>query len=348
MSNFQQWASGDTAPWTKVNENFEAMAGLSLYAFNKDGSSGLVYGLMGGIFKDTVKAATTTTLADNTTNYVVANLTTGAITDATTTTNWDDEATYARVAKVTTSGGQITAVVDYRHDEFGLFSLIGGAAAASSSAAAFNSATAFDAFGDSITDGTGASSGANEYVSLIASGRGWTATNHGTSGDMVADHADDVFAESIGDGHQCTLMLGTNDQRTYTTNTYRQGAFKVGHMALAAWLAIPEARKQKGQGRDSVTGTWTNNAEYGGALGIQSIVPASTATFTTYPAERHQRHVYRFGRWRGEGHVSVHARKQHNHHQRERSHVHAGADPHPWSVGGFALCGDHRGHCIQR
>jgi hypothetical protein len=124
MSDFEQWASSDTAPWLKVNQNLEALEGASLYAENQVTHSGLTYGLMGGVFKDTTKAATTTALTDNATNYIVAHLTTGAITDATTTTNWDDDSTYARIAKVTTSGGAITAVVDYRFDAFGLFAML--------------------------------------------------------------------------------------------------------------------------------------------------------------------------------------------------------------------------------
>lgn len=128
MSDFQQWASSDTAPWVPVNENFEALEGASLYAENKQAHSGLVYGLMGGVFKDTTKAATTTTLADGATNYIVAALADGTISDATTTTNWNDDATYARVAKVTTASGAITAVVDYRFDEFGLFPMLASGA----------------------------------------------------------------------------------------------------------------------------------------------------------------------------------------------------------------------------
>jgi hypothetical protein len=126
MSDFQQWVHGDTAPELPVNENFEALAGASLYAWDQDGTSGLAWGYMGGVFKDTTKAKGTTTLADGATNYIVAALADGTISDATTTTNWDDDTTYARVAKVTTSGGQITAVVDYRFDEFGLFAMLGG------------------------------------------------------------------------------------------------------------------------------------------------------------------------------------------------------------------------------
>jgi lysophospholipase L1-like esterase len=147
---------------------------------------------------------------------------------------------------------------------------------------AYNNATAFTVYGDSFTVGVGASVTANRFTDLIATARGWTQNNLGTSGDMVADKADEVLTSNIGDGAQSLLMLGTNDQRTYTTDVNKQAAFKAGHAALIAWLSIPNARKQRGQARDSVTGTWTNNAEYGGALGIQSIVPASSATFTAY------------------------------------------------------------------
>jgi hypothetical protein len=129
MSDFQQWASNDSAPWLKINQNFEAMEGASLYAERAAAHSGLVYAYMGGVFKDTTKAAGTTTLADDATNYIVAALSDGTISDATSTTNWDDDSTYARVAKVTTLDGAITAVVDYRFDEFGLFPMLTAAAA---------------------------------------------------------------------------------------------------------------------------------------------------------------------------------------------------------------------------
>lgn len=132
MSDFEQWAgAGDSAPHLKVNQNFEAIEGASLYAENQVTHSGLTYGYMGGVFKDSTKTAGTVALTNSATNYVVAHLTTGAITAATTTTNWDDDTTYARVAKVTTSGGVITAVVDYRFDEFGLFPMLATASAGS-------------------------------------------------------------------------------------------------------------------------------------------------------------------------------------------------------------------------
>lgn len=151
----------------------------------------------------------------------------------------------------------------------------------SDNADAYNDAAAFDAFGDSITLGTGASDAAHRYANLISTRRGWTLTNHGVSGDMVADQASPVFTKVVGSGSQSTLMLGTNDQRTYQASLPKQDAFKLGHLALAAWLALADSKKVYGQA-GALTGTWTNSVVYAAGLMKQSIVPASTATYTVY------------------------------------------------------------------
>lgn len=124
MSDFQQQTQGDTAPWAKHNENFDAMAGVALYAERKVGHSGLNFGYMGGVFKDTTKTPGTVALTNNATNYIVAHQTTGAVSASTTTTNWNDDAIYVRLHKVVTSGGQISTVQDYRGDEFGLIPMM--------------------------------------------------------------------------------------------------------------------------------------------------------------------------------------------------------------------------------
>jgi lysophospholipase L1-like esterase len=147
--------------------------------------------------------------------------------------------------------------------------------------AAFNTATTFDAFGDSITLGTGASTSALNYVNLIASRRGWTVTNHGAGGDMVPDQADDVIALTVGNGSQSTLMLGTNDAPTYGTDASKQAAFRLGHLHHAAYLAIPNSRKTFGQA-GSTSGTWTNDTTYGSGVMKASEVVASTHTTTIY------------------------------------------------------------------
>ncbi len=160
------------------------------------------------------------------------------------------------------------------------------AAHGGNNAAAYNNATAFTVFGDSISvnsSTSGASDAAHSYPNLVAAARGWAQTNTAVAGNGVADVADAVFAAVIGDGSQSTLAIGTNDGTTYGTDVNKQAAFASGHLALAAWLAIQDSRKLKGQSAGiSYTGTWANLGAYGGALAKYAQVPGGTATFTVY------------------------------------------------------------------
>lgn len=280
MTTTLQTINASASPEVQANENFETLSAAGIYGKRQPVTTGLTWGYYGGRYNGNTVANGTVALTASSTNYVVAHRTTGVVTVSTSNTNYNNTTTYARLYQLTTNATAVTAVVDSRMDTGGV--LNGGGGSGSVDLDAYNTATVADAYGDSIMNGTGASSAPNQFRNLIATGRSWTITNHSASGDMVADQADEVFALSVGDAQQSLLMLGTNDQRTYTTNTYKQGAFKVGHMALAAWLAIPNARKQKGQAKDSETGTWTNVSVYGGTLGRQSIVNGSTITFTAY------------------------------------------------------------------
>lgn len=299
-----------------ANNLFDASSPSAAYGRHAEACAGLTWGYYGTRYGGTAVANGTNACGASTTTYMVVNLSTGAVSFSTATTNWNDSVNYARCYKIVTGAASVTSYEDHRFGPLGVFSAAGSssnladladvqiagspgpgdgqvltfdavlnkwvASAAASGSAAYNDSMAADAFGDSIMNGTGASSSPNQFRNLIAEARGWTITNHSASGDMVADQADEVFGLSVTDEHQSLLMLGTNDQRTYTTNTYKQGAFKAGHMALLAWLAIPDARKQYGQNADSETGTWTDTIVYGGALGRQSIVGTSTITFTAY------------------------------------------------------------------
>lgn len=148
--------------------------------------------------------------------------------------------------------------------------------------AAFNSATTATAFGDSITVGDGSTSGPNSYIELIAAARGWTITNEAVSSTQAADCATDLFQHVVADDSQTLLMIGTNDARVYNSDTVLQGVYKRAHLALAAWAAIPDARKVYAQDAAS-TGSWTNNAgAYGGGLAVYSTSVGATRTFTVY------------------------------------------------------------------
>lgn len=155
----------------------------------------------------------------------------------------------------------------------------------------YNAATTFDAYGDSITYGVaGTSSVDAAYINLLADRRGWAVVNHAVNGSMVADQADYVYVKTVGDSQQSTLMLGTNDFRFYKEDVHKMLAYQRGHMALAAWLAIPATKKITGQSASAVaagtliyTGTWVDNtAVYGSTLGRYSAVPGSTVTAGVY------------------------------------------------------------------
>jgi hypothetical protein len=77
-------------------------------------TSALTWGYYGGRWKSVSIANGTVTLTANTTNYIVANRDTGAITLATTTTNWNDEANYMRLNSVVVGTSAVTSYQDHR------------------------------------------------------------------------------------------------------------------------------------------------------------------------------------------------------------------------------------------
>ena len=96
-----------------VNRNFETMEFASVYGQRQSAHSGLTWGYYGGRWGGFSVADGTLTLS-NATNYVVVQLSDGAISTATTSTNWNDTGNYARVYQITASGGVVTAVQDHR------------------------------------------------------------------------------------------------------------------------------------------------------------------------------------------------------------------------------------------
>jgi hypothetical protein len=114
--------------WTTVvNENLAAGAAALMYARNYATSTGLVLGYFGGQLAGSAIADGTTTLAASQANvYVVAHRTTGAVTNATNTTNWDATGTYGRVGRGVTSGSAITTWEDWRFQVGGWFDKAAG------------------------------------------------------------------------------------------------------------------------------------------------------------------------------------------------------------------------------
>lgn len=157
----------------------------------------------------------------------------------------------------------------------------GAAIAGLVSAAAYNNATTAQAFGDSYTTGSGASSPSLAWPQLFAASRGWTLTNSAVAGNWVADQALYVYPKAVAAGDQSLYQLGTNDARNYSS-VGQQTSFKKMHAAAIAWLAVPRSRLTIGQSF-SQTGTWTNMATaWTTSIGLASTVAASTATATVF------------------------------------------------------------------
>lgn len=116
----QEWVDGMDSPEVVVNENFETLAVLAIYGIKQAATSALIWGYYGGRWSGNLISAGTLTLSNNATNYIVVNRSTGAISVATSNTNWNDTPNYGRVYKVTTVSGLVTAVEDHRAGLYGI------------------------------------------------------------------------------------------------------------------------------------------------------------------------------------------------------------------------------------
>ena len=100
----------------RVNELLDAASPSATYGRRASTSTGLVFGYYGGPgpFNATAIANGTVTCGASTTTYVVASRSTGAVSSATTTTNWNDSTNYARLYSLVSSGSAITSHQDHR------------------------------------------------------------------------------------------------------------------------------------------------------------------------------------------------------------------------------------------
>ena len=110
----QQLTSAQASPEVPVNENFATLAALATFGTRQPATTALTWGFYGGTWGGLTIPDGTLALTASTTNYVVVNRATGALSVSTSTTHWLDTATYARVAKLTTSTTAITSAEDHR------------------------------------------------------------------------------------------------------------------------------------------------------------------------------------------------------------------------------------------
>lgn len=136
----------------RINENFRAVAPAGIYAFKPE-SANLTVELYGGIFNKNVVLDYSATVAASATYYFVAANSTGAITYATSTTNWNDPTNYTRLGVFV--AGTLTGVwTDHRE-------VLGG--------------------------GGGGGGGSGDVVGPASSVSGRVATFSGTTGKVIQD-----------------------------------------------------------------------------------------------------------------------------------------------------------------
>jgi len=109
----QTLTGGQSSPEVLINENFDSLTSLFVFGKRHPDSSGLSFAYYGGVWGGLVVADGVVTLTNSSTNYVVVNRLSGAVSVSTSTTNWLNPA-YARAHKVTTAVGVVTAWEDHR------------------------------------------------------------------------------------------------------------------------------------------------------------------------------------------------------------------------------------------
>ncbi|MBK8772749.1 MAG: hypothetical protein IPM06_20295 [Rhizobiales bacterium] len=110
----QTLSSSQASPEVPINENFETLDHAAVYGKAHATTTGLTWGYYGGRWGGFAVAAGTLALTNAATNYVVVERATGAVTVATTNTNWNNSTDYARAYKLTTAGSVVTATEDHR------------------------------------------------------------------------------------------------------------------------------------------------------------------------------------------------------------------------------------------
>ena len=115
-----QQLANSTNPETQVNENFQTLDHQAVYGKRHPVSTGLTWGYYGGRWGGFSIADGTLSLTNNATNYLVVQRLDGVASTSTSATNWDNAGAYARLYKVTTSTGVVTATEDHRAGPYGV------------------------------------------------------------------------------------------------------------------------------------------------------------------------------------------------------------------------------------
>lgn len=110
----QQLSSTQASPEVPINENFDSLEAAAVFGRRHPATTGLTWGFYGGTWNGLTIADGVVTLTNAATNYLVALRSTGAVSVATSTTNWLNTATYARLHVIVTAANVISTVADHR------------------------------------------------------------------------------------------------------------------------------------------------------------------------------------------------------------------------------------------
>lgn len=152
------------------------------------------------------------------------------------------------------------------------------------------SLTAFTALGDSNTKGTTGPETGYHWVNVVNTMAGpITTTNLGVDGDQAADLSDDVLPLFPLGRSVYTLMVGSNDQRTYLTDADKLQVYKDALRAHIVYLSTPYTFKTlptNTTGPHKVTETgagWAaTNAWTGVEYGRSTSTTNDASSFTAY------------------------------------------------------------------
>lgn len=179
MSTTLQTINASASPEVQSNENFESLSAAAIFAKRQPATTGLTWAYYGGRYNGNTVANGTVTLTDATTNYVVVKRSDGVVSTSTSTTNWTDTATYAKLYQLTTSGGVVTATVDARFDTGGL--LNGGGSGSSGGT---------ELKGLTFTSDTGSTADSDPGAGLFK----W---NHATQASATELYIDDSTTDAV-------------------------------------------------------------------------------------------------------------------------------------------------------
>lgn len=123
MSVLQPWLPAQADPQVPVNENFEALEHVAVYGRDATSTAGLTWGYLGGRWSEFPVAAGTVALTASAINYLVVNRNTGVLSASSSSVNWNNTGTYARVYRLDVGAVTVSLVEDWRCGTAGVLSV---------------------------------------------------------------------------------------------------------------------------------------------------------------------------------------------------------------------------------